>query len=107
MTEPSPLNRPDQSRPIGAPEGVSGAKPGAAPAKTSEGGVEFQAMLDRIEERARELSAASSDPLQPQELAGAVDRARESLEDVMTLKEQLLEAYRQAQSQRPDAGEGK
>jgi hypothetical protein len=102
MTDPSPLNRP-----IGGPESISGAKPEASPARKTGGGAEFQAMLDRIEERARELSAASSDALEPGELAGAVDRARESLEDVMTLKEQLLEAYRQAQSQSPDGGDQK
>jgi len=102
MTDSSPLNRP-----VGGPDSIPGAKPGAPPVKTGEGGVEFQAMLDRIEQRARELSAASSDALEPEQLAGAVDRARESLEDVLTLKEQLLEAYRQAQSQRPGGGDGK
>jgi len=102
MTEPGPSNRP-----VGKPDAIPGAVPGAPPAKGGEGGIRFQAMLERIEARARELSAASSDAIQPEDLAGAVDRARESLEDVLTLKEQLLEAYRQAQSQHPEGGDGK
>ena len=99
MTEPTPLNRP-----VGGLDPVSAPKLGA-PEKDARGGVEFQAMLERLEERARELSASSNDALKPEELAGAVDRARESLEDVLSLKEQLLEAYRQAQSQRPHSGD--
>jgi len=107
MTEaPNPLNRPPNNA-IGGPDSIPGAVPGASPAKKTEGGAQFQAMLDRIEQRARELSATSNDAIEPEALAGAVDRARESLEDVLTLKEQLLEAYRQAQSQRPDGGDRK
>jgi hypothetical protein len=60
-------------------------------------------MLDKIEERARSLAQDSRAVERPEQLAGAVDSARESLEDVLSLKDRLLEEYRQAQRQEPPA----
>jgi hypothetical protein len=98
MSDPVPTNRPlggaDQTQGVGAAHGSSGAK------RTDEsGGPEFQALLDKIEEGARDLAQQSRAVEKPEELAGAVDSARESLENVLSLKEQLLEAYEQAKRQ--------
>ena len=82
-------------------EHVSGAtgapKPQANPAAS---GPAFEVLLEKLEQRARELRDDSGSVENPTELAGAVDRARASLEDALTLSDQLLEAYRQSQQQR-------
>ena len=61
----------------------------------------FQVLLDRLQERARELEETRKTVDDPAQLAGAVDSARASLADALSLGEELLEAYRQAQSQTP------
>lgn len=60
------------------------ATDGASPA--------FRALLESLEQRAAELRGPRADS--PDDLAGAVDRARASLEDALDLKDRLLEAYR-------------
>jgi hypothetical protein len=62
------------------------AAPGASPA--------FEALLERLSARAAELDTKSRALESPEDLPGAVDAARASLEDALTLGEQLLEAYR-------------
>ena len=64
----------------------------------------FQVLLERLQESASALERESVSVEEPDELAGAVDRARESLQDALTLKEELLEAWRQAAQQTPDTG---
>ena len=61
----------------------------------------FQVLLDRLQQRARELEETRETVDDPARLAGAVDSARASLADALSLGEELLEAYRQAQSQTP------
>ena len=61
----------------------------------------FQVLLDPLEESARELETTRETVDDPTRLAGAVDSARASLADALSLGEELLEAYRQAQSQTP------
>ena len=80
--------------------GASGAPklPQADPAAS---GPAFEVLLEKLELRARELRDDSGSVENPTELAGAVDRARASLEDALTLSDQLLEAYRQSLQQRP------
>jgi hypothetical protein len=85
--------------------------PGAAPgsgraAERSPASAEFQALLERIETRARRLAAETEAVEVPAQLAGAVEAARESLVDVLDLGERLLEAYRQQRQQGPAAGGG-
>jgi len=64
------------------------------------GGPAFEVLLEKLEARARELRDDSGSVDNPAQLAGAVDRARASLEDALTLSDQLLEAYRQSLQQR-------
>ena len=63
----------------------------------SEGGAAFRALLDELQEKARRLKEDGEALSQPAELAGAVDRARASIDDALSLSDQLLEAYRAAQ----------
>lgn len=81
--------------------GVDGATP-STPAKGSSksGGPAFQALLEQLGAQAAGLRAAGEGDLEPQDLAGAVDQARASLEDAISLGDQLLEAYRAAQHKR-------
>ena len=70
------------------------ANPGTATA-----GAAFQALLERLEEQARELRASTSAIEGPRDLAGAVDRAHASLQDALTLSDRLVEAYREVLAQ--------
>jgi hypothetical protein len=81
----------------GGPARAAGASncPAAAPAS----GVGFQALLESLETRARELRAQSAEVTDARSLSGAVDAARISLGDALTLSESLLEAVRQARQQ--------
>jgi hypothetical protein len=65
-------------------------------------GPAFEALLERLTNHAAELEQRSRSLARPEEVSGAVDAARASLEDALTLGEELLEAYRAAQSR----GEG-
>ena len=64
----------------------------------------FQVLLERLQASADALQQESASVGKPDELAGAVDRARESLEDALELKDELLEAWRQASRQSPESG---
>jgi len=58
-------------------------------------GVAFRALIEKLQEQALELSAASDAVESPDELAGAVEKAGTSLRDALSLGDQLLEAYRE------------
>lgn len=97
MTAPDSIPGPTQGQsPV---QGVS--TPGAADkAKGPEqGGEVFRALLESLERRAGELEAKSREELAPEDLAGAVDEARESMRDALALQQDLLEAWRQSQHQ--------
>jgi hypothetical protein len=92
----------DNTLPI---RGVADASQGAH-AKgraNSAGGPAFQALLEQLGAQAAGLRAAGEGDLEPQDLAGAVEDARASLEDAISLGDQLLEAYRAAQQRRETA----
>ena len=62
-------------------------------------GATFRALLDKLAgsaERLRESEGAVNDA---ESLAGAVEDARSTLSDALSLQEQLLEAYRQRRAQ--------
>ena len=60
-------------------------------------GAAFRALLETLQSQASEVRASSEEDLsRPAELSGAVDLAEESLRSALDLKDQLLEAYRQA-----------
>ncbi len=65
-------------------------------ATTGSGGPAFEALLEKLQEKARTLQHDSETVDRPEDLSGAVDRARASLNDALSLSDQLLEAYREA-----------
>ncbi len=67
--------------------------------ETSPDGPAFHVLLERLQARAQELGKTSADVNDPERLAGAVDTARASLEDALSLSDRILEAYREAQQQ--------
>lgn len=71
--------------------------PDSAGSPRAEGGPAFRALLDELQEKARLLKQDGEALSQPGDLAGAVDRARASIDDAFSLGDQLLEAYRAAQ----------
>lgn len=84
----------------GTSTGAVAPSSGTRPARPEEAGSSpaFEALLQRLTERAAELDAKSRELARPEDLPGAVDAARASLEDALTLGERLLEAYRAARN---------
>ena len=73
------------------------------------GGAAFHVLLERLETNARELEAQAQSIENPKDLTGAVDRAHASLQDVLSLSDRLVEAFREtlARNQaaaKPDSG---
>lgn len=93
---------PDPSRSVDALSG--GARQSSSPANES-GSAAFRVLLDRLDGQARSLAEHSESLAAPDQLAEAVDVARSSLEDALSLGDQLVEAFR-ASVQRGDAPEG-
>lgn len=95
-----------QGGPVRGPEGVrkSGQVP---PSATTPSGSEtrpaFKALLEKLEERARALQEETSRVEDSTRLAGAVEGARSSLEEALSLGEELLESFRQSQQQQTSA----
>ena len=83
------------------PLGGAASKPSA---KKSEGSTAFRALLDNLAQKATDLGQASQSVGAPEDLADAVENARKSLEDAMSLGDSLLEAYRANQLQEPKSG---
>ncbi len=81
-----------------------GAARSARPAGARPTGPAFEALLERLSERAAELEEKSKTLSEPGELPGALDAARSSLADALTLGEELLEAFRAAQRGTPETG---
>ncbi len=101
MTEPtrpsSPAPDPLRTNPTGQPApGRAERTRGASPA--------FQVLLERLSARAQELEEKSKTLDAPGDLPQAVDSARASLEDALSIGEKLLEAYRaaRARGERPE-----
>ena len=66
---------------------------------SSDGGVTFRALLDDLEAKARDLHQKSEVLERPEDLAGAVQGAKASLNDALSIRDRLLEAFREAQQQ--------
>ncbi len=75
----------------------AGTKPIREGADTHSGGPAFKALLDRLEQKAESLRLSAETIQGPEKLAGAMDDARASLEDALSLGDQLLESFRKAQ----------
>ncbi len=81
------------------PNGLTGAQQvgqAGAPkeSKTEESGPAFRILLEQLQEKAAELQETSKDVGDPVELRGAIDTARATLEDALSLGDQVLEAFR-------------
>lgn len=96
MSEPQAI-RPAGLGPVGGPEAP---RPGASAGASNPA---FQALLESLGERAQSLETRSGAELDHRELAGAVDDARTSLEQMLSLKDQLLEAWRASRHEPGDA----
>ena len=92
MVENTPI--PNRPEPLRGPE-QGAQRPSADPAR----GAAFRVLLDQLENQAHRLQDASGEVERPEQLAGAVEQARESLADALTLGDKLLEAYRAARQQ--------
>ena len=84
--------------PSTAPSVARAAQPAPSASKSTNARPAFEALFERLTTRAAELEEKSKTLATPAELSGAVDTARASLEDALTLGEKLLEAYRAARS---------
>ena len=98
MTDPIPLPSSAPLQGAGAVGGASGSKKSAG---LGEGAVAFKSLLDQLEDRAKALEVESRKDLSKDDLAGAIDNARTSLEQMLSLKDQLLEAWRASQQNEP------
>lgn len=65
----------------------------------SRGGPAFEALLEKLDSHAAELHRKGAAVQNTDHLANAVDSARDTLVDALTLGDQLLEAYREALQQ--------
>ncbi len=83
-------HKPDSARPVDSTSQVEKRNDSAV------GGVAFRALLDKLELQAQELKTQAGDVEKPDELAGAVGNAQESLEQALSLSKQLVEAFRQS-----------
>lgn len=84
------------------PDSVGGAKPISSVDQRGDsavGGVAFRALLDKLETQAQDLKAQAGGVEGSEELAGAVGNAQESLEQALSLSNQLVEAFRQSLQQ--------
>lgn len=74
--------------------------PGSAPESES-GNPAFRVLFERLQAKAEALEERSKDVADPGQLSGAVHAARSSLQDALSLGEELLEAFREVQHQSP------
>jgi len=94
MSDSLPISssRPEGIRPIDA--GSTAREADKAP-----GGPAFKALLDQLEQRTQQLSKKSAGELSRDGLADAVGDARASLEQMLSLKDRLIEDWRAAEQQ--------
>ena len=95
MVNPSSFG-PGGNAPLNRSRGVTPGQTEKGKTADGTGGPAFHALLEKLQQSARSLSADSENVDKPDELSGAVDRARSTLNDALSLSDQLLEAYRQA-----------
>lgn len=105
MVDKLPISPGPGSNPLGTTQGASPAKTSKVSGTSTdsnaeaEGAPAFRALLDKLQEQAKSLQADSESLDKPEELSGAVDRAKSSLSDALSLSDKLLEAYRGAMQQ--------
>lgn len=67
-------------------------------AQAQDSGAAFRALLERLEQTAQDLDAASEAIDDPRQLGQVVESARKSVEEAVMAGSDLLEAYRAAQA---------
>ena len=88
-------------------QGLGSKSQGEKRLESNEGGVVFRALLEKLEVQAQELKNQASGVEKPDDLAGAVGQAQESLEQALSLSDRLVEAFRQSlQQERGEAPRG-
>ncbi len=93
MADHLPIHGPSEPRSIDSPR---------LPARTdARAGAAFRVLLERLEEQATGLQRTSETIEKPEDLAEAVDRARESLAQAFSIRDQLLEAWRASRQTEP------
>lgn len=104
MAAAAPLpsgNRPDRIDGLGASSQVEKRS------ESTQGGVVFRALLEKLEVQAQELKNQAGGVEKADDLAGAVGQAQESLEQALSLSDRLVEAFRQSlQQERGGAARG-
>ncbi len=82
---------------VGAPSSISGGtqSDGAGALR----GARFQALLEELDLRAKEMAKSAQEPLSAETLPAAVESARSSMQDALELSKSLLEAFRQSATQ--------
>lgn len=95
------------SNPLRPVEGANAqpASSGKAADAKSKDSPAFRILLEKLQSQARELEEKSNTLAAPEHLAEAVDIARASLDDALSLSDQLLESFRSAQQAQPDEEE--
>lgn len=89
---------------VQGPSQIGGA---SRPEKAGEQrGPAFQALLEQLQQQARELEDSSRSVERPEDLAKAVGRAQDSLAAALSFGDQLLEAYRERMQRAPDEQPG-
>ena len=74
-------------------------KAGGSPSETKAQGAAFRALLEKLDAKARNLEEQTLGVDDAKNLAGAVEGAKASLAEALSLGEELLESYRQSRQQ--------
>lgn len=101
MVDPNPIRRTDAGA-LGAAGAGAPGKPAAA--NTQGSGPAFRALMEKLAEQAKTLQQESESVAKPDQLSGAVDLAGDTLRTALSVRDEMLEAFRQAQ-QASDPGE--
>ena len=100
----TPIPGSNPLRPVDGPQAQPGSKARQAEGP-SEDSPAFRVLLEKLQQQARELEEKSSAVDAPEHLAEAVDIARASLDDALSLSDQLLESFRSARLGQPEGEE--
>lgn len=106
MVDPSSFGNAGNA-PLNPASAITPGKAGKQEQAEGTGGPAFRALLESLQEKSRSLSQDSQKLEKPEDLPDAMDRARSTLTDALSLSEQLLEAYRQAGLDRDNGGSQK
>ena len=93
---------PDPIR-INPSSGAQGSKSARGTSKSESPA--FHVLLERLQAQASELETKTPTVADAKELAGAVDIARASLDDALSLSDRLLEAFRESQLMNDPSGD--